>query len=128
MPTLLFSQDELKGMVMEANENNEHIPLPEANVFWLDTTVGASTDLDGMFTIPYKKDYKKLVISYVGFTTDTLDVADNKMLQHWLKPTSNLDEVVCHIFTFLHCICIKLTIHTYIIIIFKYIQSFIIYF
>lgn len=90
----MFSQSELKGMIMEANENNEHIPLPGANVYWLNTTVGASTDIDGMFTIPYNKDYKKLVISYVGFTTDTLDITEPKMVQHWLKPVSNLDEVV----------------------------------
>lgn len=94
MPTLMFSQSELKGMIMEANENNEHIPLPGANVYWLNTTVGASTDIDGMFTIPYNKNYKKLVISYVGFTTDTLDITEPKMVQHWLKPVSNLDEVV----------------------------------
>ena len=41
IPILMFSQEELKGMVMEANENNEHIPLTGANVFWLDTYVGA---------------------------------------------------------------------------------------
>ena len=79
---------------MEANENNERIPLPGANVLWLNTTVGASTDIDGMFSIPYKKEYKKLVISYVGFTTDTIIIKENKKVQHWLKPISNLDEVV----------------------------------
>jgi outer membrane receptor for ferrienterochelin and colicin len=89
----LFSQEDLKGMVMEANQKNEPIPLPGANVHWLNTTVGTVTDIDGNFTIPYKKDYKKLVISYVGFTSDTLDIANAKMLQHWLKPEANLDEV-----------------------------------
>ena len=79
---------------MEANEKDDQIPLPGANVYWLGTTIGASTDIDGVFTIPYKKDYKKLVISYVGFTTDTLDISDKRMVQHWLKPVSNLDEVV----------------------------------
>ncbi len=93
-PALLFSQGELKGVIMEANEKDDQIPLPGANVYWLGTTIGASTDIDGVFTIPYKKDYKKLVISYVGFTTDTLDISDKRMVQHWLKPVSNLDEVV----------------------------------
>ena len=79
---------------MEANENNERIPLPGANVLWLNTTIGASTDIDGMFSISYKKEYIKLVISYVGFTTDTIDIRENKKVQHWLKPVSNLDEVV----------------------------------
>jgi outer membrane receptor for ferrienterochelin and colicin len=34
------------------------------------------------------------VISYVGFTTDTITIAEPKMVQHWLKPVSNLDEVL----------------------------------
>ena len=93
MPILMFSQEELKGMVMEANENKDNIPLPGANVYWLNTTVGASTDIDGMFTIPYKKENKYLIISYVGFTTDTLNITDSKMVQHWLRPIANLDEV-----------------------------------
>ena len=93
MPVFMFSQSELKGVILEANENNEEIPLPGANVYWLNTSVGASTDIDGMFTIPYNKDYKKLVISYVGFKTDTLEITNNKMVKHWLEPVANLDEV-----------------------------------
>ena len=93
LPTLIFSQEELKGVILEANEKNEQIPLPGANVYWLNTTIGDVTDIDGKFRIPYKKEHQKLVISYVGFTTDTITVSSNKMLKHWLKPTSNLDEV-----------------------------------
>jgi len=93
MPTLMFSQSELKGMIMEANENNEHIPLPGANVYWLNTTVGASTDIDGMFSLEYKKEYTKLVISFVGFKSDTLIIAEPTEVSHWLQPMSNLDEV-----------------------------------
>ena len=68
-PMLVFAQAELKGVVLEANNSNEIIPLPGANIFWLDTTVGTSTDIDGAFSIPYKKEYKKLIISYVGFSS-----------------------------------------------------------
>jgi outer membrane receptor for ferrienterochelin and colicin len=94
LPTIIFAQGELKGKIMEANETNEQMPLPGANVYWLNTTIGTTTDMDGLFAIPYKKDYKKLIISYVGFTTDTLEISENKMVQHWLKPVSDLDEVV----------------------------------
>ena len=94
LPTIIFAQGELKGKIMEANETNEQIPLPGANVYWLNTTIGTTTDMDGLFAIPYKKDYKKLIISYVGFTTDTLEISENKMVQHWLKPVSDLDEIV----------------------------------
>lgn len=93
LPTLLFSQDKISGMIMEANPENKMIPLPGANVYWLDTTVGTVTDIEGMFVIPYQKEYTKLVISYVGFTTDTLTITEPKKVHHWLNPTSNLDEV-----------------------------------
>ena len=93
-PMLVFAQTELKGVVLEANNSNEIIPLPGANIFWLDTTVGTSTDIDGAFSIPYKKEYKKLIISYVGFSTDTLDIANSNVIQHRLRPLATLDEVV----------------------------------
>ncbi len=93
LPWLNFSQDKISGMVMEANEKNEHIGLAGANVYWLNTSVGVVTDIDGKFTIPYKKEYTKLVISYVGFKTDTITISEPKMVHHWLQPTNDLDEV-----------------------------------
>ncbi|SFZ91009.1 Outer membrane receptor proteins, mostly Fe transport [Flaviramulus basaltis] len=93
LPACLFSQDNIKGMIMEANEKKEHIGLAGANVYWLNTEVGSVTDLDGSFTIPYKPDYKKLVISYIGFKTDTISITEPKMIHHWLQPTDNLDEI-----------------------------------
>lgn len=93
LPLLSSSQDKISGMIMEANEKNEHIGLAGANVYWLDTSVGTVTDIDGKFTIPYKKEYTKLVISYVGFKTDTITVNEPKMVHYWLQPTDNLDAV-----------------------------------
>lgn len=91
---LVFSQESISGMIMEANAKNEHIPLAGANVYWLNTTVGTVTDIDGMFTLGYKPEYKKLVVSYVGYRTDTLTITNpNKRVQHWLQPTSSLNEV-----------------------------------
>src|SRR5210317_751126 len=93
LPIVIWSQDTISGMVMEANGKNEHIGLAGANVFWLNTSVGTVTDIDGKFTISYSKDYKKLVISYVGFKTDTITITKPMMVQHWLKPSTDLDEV-----------------------------------
>ncbi|WP_452225203.1 TonB-dependent receptor [Lacinutrix chionoecetis] len=91
VPFLTWSQTQLKGVVFEDNANRT--PLPGANVFWLDTKVGNVTDFNGNFTIPYKKEYRKLVISYVGFKTDTLTIIEPKPIKHYLKPTSELDEI-----------------------------------
>jgi outer membrane receptor for ferrienterochelin and colicin len=93
LPLLVLSQDQLKGVVMEANEKNNPLPLPGANVYWLNTSIGDVTDIDGKFTIPYDKSYTKLVISYVGYKTDTITVNSSKAIEHWLEPTSSLDAV-----------------------------------
>lgn len=94
IPTLLFSQQVVKGIVYESNPDNEMLPLPGANVYWLNSSVGDVTNARGEFTIPYKKEYKKLVISYVGFKTDTVSVSRPQKMVHWLSPSNTLDEVV----------------------------------
>ncbi|WP_431159327.1 TonB-dependent receptor [Winogradskyella poriferorum] len=86
------AQEQLKGVVLEASTSKE-IPLQGANVFWLNSTVGGVTVEDGTFTIPYKFSYNKLVISYVGFKTDTITVNKNKFIRHILQPSDELDEV-----------------------------------
>lgn len=89
-----FSQEKLEGVILEVNTENEIIGIAGANVFWLNTPVGTITDLDGSFAILYKKEYSKLVISYVGYKTDTLTIRDLKNIQHTLVSKAELDEVV----------------------------------
>ena len=79
---------------MEVNEANKYTPVAGANVYWLNATVGTVTDFDGKLTIPYKREYEKLVVSFVGYKTDTLTVKNIDHIHHLLKPTSSLDEVV----------------------------------
>lgn len=93
-PAFLFSQEKLIGKIMEVNEKGYHVSLNGANVYWLDTSVGTITDIDGNFSIPYKREYNKLVISYVGYKTDTLSISSPKMVHHLLEATGNLGEVV----------------------------------
>ncbi|MCD2260241.1 TonB-dependent receptor [Psychroserpens luteolus] len=92
-PLLSLSQDKIEGVILEANTNNETIPLAGANVFWLDTSVGAVTDIDGKFSLAYQSSYTKLVISYVGYTTDTLTITSPKYIKHYLNLSSELGEI-----------------------------------
>jgi len=94
LPTISFSQEKIEGIILEKNEKNELIGLPGANVFWADASVGTMTDLDGGFSIPYEKKYTKLVISYVGFRTDTIVVNSPRRIKHTLNAKDLLDEVV----------------------------------
>lgn len=92
-PLISFSQENISGVVLEANAENQEFGLAGANVYWLNTEVGTVTDIDGRFSLSYKPQYKKLVISYVGFKTDTLTISNLKKIKHWLQPTDNLDAV-----------------------------------
>ncbi|GGI56833.1 TonB-dependent receptor [Winogradskyella haliclonae] len=89
---IVHAQDKLEGVVFETVDNKE-LPLVGANVFWLNTSVGAMTDENGTFSIAYQSSYTKLIISYVGFKTDTLTITSNKSIRHVLQSTSSLDEV-----------------------------------
>ena len=93
LPFFALSQNEINGVILEADSNDKLIPLPGANVYWLNTTVGVVTDIDGKFTIPYQNEYKKLVISYVGFKTDTITISQPKYIRHALTSTSDLNEI-----------------------------------
>ena len=91
-PFFVFSQDEIKGVVFSV-ENNETLPVAGANVYWLNTTIGAVTNLDGAFKLPYTSKNKKLVISYVGYKTDTLTVVEPIFIKHILKVNSQLNTI-----------------------------------
>ena len=93
LPFCIFSQEKLTGTITE-NINEKEVPLAGANVYWLDTSVGTVTDFDGKFELPYQSEYRKLVVSFVGYKTDTLQVNSSKAIRHSLKSTANLDEVV----------------------------------
>lgn len=94
VPIFIFSQEKLKGTIYEENSDNKKAVLPGANVYWLNQAFGDVTDVNGDFNLPYKKKYTKLIISYIGFKTDTITVSNSNKIEHWLKPTSMLDEVV----------------------------------
>ncbi|WP_245224752.1 TonB-dependent receptor [Pseudozobellia sp. WGM2] len=76
------------------DENN--IPLPGANIIEKGTSNGITTDLDGKFTIDIAdKSNQLLVVSYIGFSTQEIEVDDKSYYTITLLPDSEaLDEVV----------------------------------
>ncbi|HMB63957.1 MAG TPA: TonB-dependent receptor, partial [Eudoraea sp.] len=93
LPLFSLSQEKIEGMVMESNAENKHIGLAGANVYWMNSPLGTVTSEDGTFSIPYTGEYDKLIISYVGFRSDTLTIVSPKMVHHWLQPSNELEEV-----------------------------------
>lgn len=90
--TYAQAQETISGKVID----ELNLPLPGAGVNWLNTTISASTLEDGTFKLPYSPEYTKLVISYLGYTVDTLTVTSPKYINHKMTPAkgSELKEVV----------------------------------
>lgn len=94
LPLLAIAQTQITGRVLEAHPKNNPIGLAGANVYWQDSPIGTITQNDGTFAIPYSIEYNKLIISFVGFQSDTLHIDAPQTLEHSLQPSQTLDEVV----------------------------------
>ena len=84
-----FAQQTLKGKITDKDK----LGVLGANIYWLNTSVGVTTNEEGKFKIPYELGYKKLVISFVGFKTDTINIKNLNFVNHILKEESILEEV-----------------------------------
>lgn len=93
--TFSLAQNTIAGKIVEKTENQKTIAVEGVSVYWLNTKIGTSTNEEGRFVIPYKKEYKNLVISYIGYKTDTLLVTDAKqIIHHYITAEqSNLGQV-----------------------------------
>jgi outer membrane receptor for ferrienterochelin and colicins len=84
----------LMGLVVEKNAEGIDKALPGANVFWLGTTIATTSGSNGIFMIDRIEGANKLVISFVGYKSDTVMVSDQKSLKVVMVPDQLLDEVV----------------------------------
>ncbi len=83
----------LMGLVVQKNSAGTDEAVPGANVFWLGTTDGATTGLNGIFMIEKKPGENKLVISFTGMVADTLTITNQTNIKVELKPIQ-LKEVI----------------------------------
>ena len=84
----------LTGRV-QAIEKGLPVPLPGASVYWVGGLNGIATDSLGNFTIDTTEKVNQLVISYVGYQSDTLTITDYAAgLTVTLRATQLLNEVV----------------------------------
>jgi TonB-linked SusC/RagA family outer membrane protein len=82
---------EVSGKVTDAETGN---PLPGANIVCQETTMGATTDMDGNFTIKVPSDVT-LVFSFVGYQEKVVPVEGRTVINVELQPVvTELEEVV----------------------------------
>ncbi|MCC8154285.1 MAG: TonB-dependent receptor, partial [Tannerellaceae bacterium] len=66
-----------------------------ANVYWKGTQQGTTTNIDGYFELEQIEGISELIISYIGYTTETVQVTDtSEPLRITLKEEVALQEVV----------------------------------
>lgn len=84
---------QLLGLVVELNDRGVEEPIPGANVIWLGTSVATTTGDNGVFMINRVSGADKLVISFVGYRSDTLFITDQKNVKVTLVSNQVLEEV-----------------------------------
>lgn len=83
-----FSQSSIKGMVYGMNENKKE-PLDAAVVKWMGTTKGTITEPNGSFELSAEGiTGKRLLISYTGYTSDTIEITTETSIEVVLIPNS----------------------------------------
>ena len=84
-------QSMVRGTVSDSNGQ----PLPGASIIEKGTTNGTQTDFDGNFTLELSSDDAILVISYVGFVTQEIQVGGQSTIAITMaEDTAALEEVV----------------------------------
>jgi outer membrane receptor for ferrienterochelin and colicin len=89
-PIGLFAQ-KIEGKVTD----NKNEALIGASVYWLDNAQGTMTEINGKFIIEFNENSnKKLVASYVGHKSDTIEITNQKFVKFKLAAIKSLNEVV----------------------------------
>ena len=89
---LSASAQKITGVVTDATTNE---PLIGASVYWLNTNVGIATDVEGNYELHRVKGYDKLVATYVGYSNDTIQVAQGvTKVDFALKSDTEIEAVV----------------------------------
>ena len=93
LPLFTFSQGKIVSGVVNDDMGG---PLPGATVQVKGSeSIGSITDFDGKFTIALKAGETKIIVSYVGFVSQQIDVKEqNNILVALDQDVSELEEVV----------------------------------
>lgn len=84
----------IRGIVMEIDKKGQFNPLENASLNWLGTNNGTLTDKHGYFQLQPIGEDGQLVVSYVGFQSDTIAVGNNNDLKIIMASKGKLKDVV----------------------------------
>lgn len=88
----LHAQHKVSGIITEAGTN---LPLIGATVQEKDKTIGTTTDLDGKYELEVSDANATLIISYIGYTTQEVEINGKSDINTLMDmDVAGLDEVV----------------------------------
>jgi len=89
--TIEQQEKEIKGTIVDENG----VPLAGASILVKGTSKGTQTDFDGNFTVEMPSENNILVISYIGFETQEVNVEGETVVQiTMIADPAALDEIV----------------------------------
>ena len=94
-PNLMAQNDStINGYVYSTTSKDKLEPLPGVHIQVVGSATGTITANTGLFSIPVNEQNPQLILSYIGFETDTLTIASfQDTLRIVLKEGSFLDDV-----------------------------------
>ena len=88
----LFSQITITGKVTDAITGE---PLPISTLQIEGTTIGTTTDFDGMYTINANSETDVIMVSFIGYLTQKIEIGTQRVINFNLEEdVANLQEVV----------------------------------
>ncbi len=88
-----FAVSQVLEGVIYGNDKSKKQPLPGVNIHWKGTNTGVASDDTGTFKIRKGNGNHILVVSFVGYETQELQVHDLEPLEIVLEPNLELGEV-----------------------------------
>ena len=84
----------IEGWIFDGAEQSGNTPLYGANVRWLDKNSGTATNQKGYFSLENNTNSTIIIVSFVGYKTDTIDVSNKTEIKKSLFPGQEIDEIV----------------------------------
>ncbi|MBR5201283.1 MAG: TonB-dependent receptor [Alistipes sp.] len=94
LPVVAMAQRVVTGVVVDANSEQ---PLIGASLYWKNTTAGATTSVDGTFSLRRVSGFETLVVDYLGYDILEMEMSDKDVNEVTIKlqPSAvDIDEVV----------------------------------
>ena len=89
-----YSQNFINGTIVYENQFGETLPFSGVTVYWLNTSLGTLSDIDGNYEIPLSNSSNKLVFKFLGFKDQVIDITDKTIYNITMFIDDNiLDEV-----------------------------------